>query len=604
MIGICGTLTKNKTDKTKEILQKLSMPFSADERNHLRWSKDNRSILLVQSSNYRAEDQGSRDVDAIIFGHVYMTGNGGSGSVPDDYLSGKDLVELYKKKGANCFSLLDGSWVAAIADYRNKKILIARDRRGFKHIYFRAEDGIFSFSTSIRSFENAFRLSIDPDSVKMFLHYLYIPSPKTIYSEVRAVEPGECIAFTAEDGVSRIQFTEEVLGYPWLLRGSNSYPDSETALATFEDLMIKAVERQISKTKKTGILLSGGKDSSAIAAAAALSGQKNVECITVGFDETEIDEGAKASEIARHLGLPHRLVRFSDSDYVNSLYHVIKCLDQPMGDSAVFPAFLAVARTCDEFDVYLEGSGCDAYFINPASGIEKLSWYTKKYMPWVSNLFKGNWKVGLSFRANVLVKNMRREHPEQFIVWKGWTETEIKMLMGSMPGLDELTLYKFYSKVNSPDFFKTLTFSVCASEAYVRKIENVCAYLNVDARFPYFNNLMTSFCQSLPKEMLYSGMKNKILMRQFLGKHLPAELVNTPKGYFIFRKKTILKAKNFGIMDQFLSNDILLKHNLVDHKIAGKCIEKYKSGDYEHEDKVWSLFLLHCWLESRENLVL
>jgi hypothetical protein len=92
-------------------------------------------------------------------------------------------------------------------------------------------------------------------------------------------------------------------------------------------------------------------------------------------------------------------------------------------------------------------------------------------------------------------------------------------------------------------------------------------------------------------------------MRHFLHRHLSDRLVKRPKGYFVFKKKTLLRARGFSILDQFVSHDKLLKHGMVNPRVANDYIRRYKMGDEFLEDKVWGLFLFHCWLDTKAGRI-
>lgn len=602
MLGICGFLSHPKNNSTGDIAKNMSLPFAEPEA-HLKWCSDDKGIVMAHSLNRFSTEMrtlvsdNSDGIYAVIFGKAFLHDEYSENY--ESFLTNEDLGRLYAQMGVDCFSHIDGYWAIAIADCSQRKIIIARDRRAFKAIYYSVNNNSFFFSSSIKSFENSFSLSVDPDSVKMFLHYLYIPSPKTIYKEVHAVEAGECITFSQERGLSKKNYTEEILGYPW--RRDSEGPDRSLTeyLNQFQDLIVQSASQHVRNSKKTAILFSGGKDSSAIATAAKLAGHENVEALTVGFDDSSIDEGMPAEAIARHLGLKQRVVRFTEEDYIQSMFPVINSLEQPMGDSAAFPVYLAISKTCDEFDTYLEGSGCDSYFIIPANGMEKITWYIHKYLPSIAKMFRGNWNCALPYRVDFIIKRLRKDRRDQFTVWNGWTENELNSLTGCRLDKENLLLTRFYNQVKCPDFFKTLTFSILAAEAYVQKVEKISSHFDVNMGYPFVSFALTRFCQGLHQKLLYDKHDNKILMRLFLEKYLPDNLANRPKGYFTFKKNTLLRANGYSFLDEFVSQQALIRHNVVDARIARDYVHRYKSGDFSVEDRVWGLLLLHCWLETR-----
>lgn len=491
---------------------------------------------------------------------------------------------------------LNGSWAAVLLDDHQCMISLGRDIAGAHSLYYALVDGTLCFASSLACFRK-FPFTIDPEAVSEFLHYLYIPAPHTIYREVKSVLPGQIVSFDGknlkEGSLPRKNFGEDQPNNQHLV-------NPVQLLIDYEDLLKKSVQISCSKKGKTALFLSGGKDSSALAIAVKRGGLRNVEAITLGFDEREIDESDDAKIVADHLGLPFRQLKFPRETYLKFWPEFIRCFGQPVGDCAALPVFVGMKESYNNYDVFLDGTGNDRYMGIPTTWQEDLAWHIHRR---ISGLHRLPWRFvpnGYSYSVDTLARFLSKPREEQFVSWNGWTLEEITKLTGSKPNWRNTPLHRLYRNCSSSMVHKTLTLcDVWEPETAYRKVVQISNTMGKSVRFPFLDRDLVKFSQNLPPAYQYEGRNNKIILRLFLKKYLPEKIVNKKKGAFVFPKNYILASNNYEFLDIFLSSDCIREYGWVDDSIVNVYVQRYKNGDKALEDRIWALVLLHAWAELR-----
>ncbi|MCK4622641.1 MAG: asparagine synthase [Desulfuromonadales bacterium] len=488
---------------------------------------------------------------------------------------------------------LNGTW-SLVAVNDREGVLLGRDSAGAQSMYCLLKEDALVFGSSLTLFRNL-DLEVDREAISEFLHYLYVPAPRTIYREVKSVLPGQIISF---DGKSLKEASLPRKNYGEHQQVGPNFVDPEQLLLDYEDFLNKSVQISCSKKGKTALFLSGGKDSTALAIAVKRSGLQNVEAVTLGFDEKNIDETKDAQMVAEHLGLPFRQLKFSRETYLKYWPEFIRCFGQPVGDCAALPVFAGMKESDNRYEVFLDGTGNDGYLGHTTTWQEDLAWHIHRRIPGLHHL---PWEFvpnGYSYSIDILARYLSKPREEQFVSWNGWTIKEIAKLTGIKPSWQKNPLYKSYRNCSSSMVYKTLTLSdIWAPETAYTKVVQIGNIMGKLVRFPFLDRGVVSFSQNLPSAYQYKGRVNKIILRLFLEKYMPEEIINKKKGYFIFPKNYILASNNYEFLDIFLSADCIRKYGWVDDSIVNLYVQRYKNGDKSVEDRIWALVLLHAWAE-------
>jgi asparagine synthase (glutamine-hydrolysing) len=464
-------------------------------------------------------------------------------------------------------------------------------------MYYAFANGAFYFTSSLTCFSKL-PFEINPDAVSDFLHFLYVPAPGTIYKQVKAVLPGHVISFH-DNKIDQFALSPEAdreKVYTHTAATEDEY------LYGYETYLKKSILNACSNDQRAALFLSGGKDSSVLAIGIKEAGLRNVEAISMSYGDESIDECKDARVVAEHLGIPFRPIKFSPSTYFKHWKDFIKAIGQPFGDPATLPVYVTMKELNDHFDVYLDGTGNDRYMGITTTWQEDYAWYLYRlfpglrYIPWKYLDFKS------SYSLDVFLKAFSRQREEQFVSWKGWSAEEISKLMGIQPDWRDIPLYQKYRSVSSSMNYKTATLcEIWEPEAAYRKTVQSASTLGKAIHFPFLDKELMTFSAELPSSLKHRDRTNKIILRMLQKKYLPSEILVKRKGVFNFPKEYILGAENNDFVYQLLSRDNLVKHGLIEPSFANKYVEDYINGNKNLEDRIWSLALLHSWLEEGRN---
>jgi asparagine synthase (glutamine-hydrolysing) len=273
------------------------------------------------------------------------------------------LLAAYTAWGHESVHHLNGMFAFAIWDDNNKSLFLARDRMGQKPLHIAALSSTggmpsaIAFASELASLRPVpwVDLTLNPQALALYLSLGYIPND-TIYTGITKLEPATYIAFSA-DGTESAQYFESA---PSL--GHAPLPDPQTRDTT-RQLLLQAVRRQLVADVPLGCFLSGGIDSSIIAAAmkSAVPPDQPVLTFSIGFDDPRYDETPYAAQVARHLGTQHRqfIVRPNAAEDLPKLAAVF---GEPFADSSALPTHYLAQQTRQHVKVALSGDGADELF--------------------------------------------------------------------------------------------------------------------------------------------------------------------------------------------------------------------------------------------------
>lgn len=490
-------------------------------------------------------------------------------------------------------SSFNSSWAACLVDDVCGQVFLARDPIGAQTVYSGHMGDAFIFTSSLTYLQNL-GLNLDSDAIGNLLHFLYVPAPLTIFQDVRSILPGESVVYDGNG--MQLKYTKQSSEHP------DSFQSSQPgdAVERYENLLAETARKHSLSSGTVGLFLSGGKDSSTLAIAAKLAGLDNIVAITLGFSDQSIDEGEDARCVAEHLGIPFRLLRFTEKEYFELWPEVVEALGQPMGDFAVLPVYAAIRKLRNEIDIFWEGSGSDPPFGSPVTREEEWGWILNRRLPLLKALPWESFPLGFSYTTDKLGSILGRPRQEQFVSWNGWSAEEIIHLTGRSLNFSESTLYKLYAECQTPIEHKSRTLEeIWAPNAAYRKIGQSANMQGCLVRFPFLDKKLMHFTRNLPENKRYLDRQSKILIRDVLARHLPENILSKRKGSFIFPKRFILNGRNFEYLRIYLSDNVMKQHGIVDYKVANRYVNEYMQGNQSLEDRIWVLLMLHTWLERR-----
>ena len=275
------------------------------------------------------------------------------------------VLHGFEEWGAQVVQRLRGMFAIALWDQRTRKLFLARDRLGIKPLYYCQAGVRFGFASEIKALLGLPNLDLQPDHSALwdYLTYLYIPTPKTAYRSIRQLPPAHTLEIEA-DGTQRLAcyWKLENWGAPLGTSEPQLHARWLPAVEALREKLREAVQMHLLADVPVGLLLSGGVDSSAVAALACAAGGAQLQTFSIGFDVDAHSELPAARASAAAFGTLHREQVCTQASMAEGLQQMLQLYDQPFADASGMPT-LAVARlAAQHVKVVLSGDGGDEIF--------------------------------------------------------------------------------------------------------------------------------------------------------------------------------------------------------------------------------------------------
>ncbi len=453
-----------------------------------------------------------------------------------------------------------------------------------------------SFFCSNLHFLNNQQLGISRVAIAWYLRYFYVPAPYTIYECLLALQPGECSLL----GSTRAQSSLFMAGGSddCQARCGNESPDA--VVKEFERRLEESASAALRSAKgRAGLLLSGGKDSSGLAIVIAKSFPAT-RCLTVGFPGSDKCEAMDATVVAQSQGLQNEIYEVTPADAVASWRAFCGRLGQPVADPAAYALYLALERKFSEYDVLLDGTGNDSYFGLFPGLRSRMTWRLRRKL----------WSMGCDFVASSFskalnLKNKKLELPAQefYVSWNGYPPDAINNMFEESLDWERLPLYKLYSDCSTPTAHMTRT--VCGiwePEAAYRKLVQFSALLGKTIYYPFLDPRLRQLVLASPPDCRYSKGQSKVLLLQMLRQHLPKEVLNKPKGAFVFPLLVLMNVQHNPEFEEFFNRNEWVNIGLENVWEGVRfCLDGFRGGDMSKRGRVYALFVLFTWLRMENG---
>ncbi len=265
------------------------------------------------------------------------------------------LVHLYEEEGPDFPARLNGIFAFALHDREKDLLLLARDPVGVKPLYYADLPQGLLFGSELKALtaHPAFPRDLDMEALRAYFLCEYVPGAYSVYAKARKLLPGHLLLSTPEGTTVRPYWSWQPL------------PEAPTSFAEAAERLraelMRSVRGQLMSDVPLGVFLSGGVDSSVVAACMARAGGR-VESFTIGFEDPSFDESAHARRVAEHLGCSHHEHRFSERELLQEVPRVLGMLDEPFADPSILPTALLSRFTRERVTVALGGDGGDELF--------------------------------------------------------------------------------------------------------------------------------------------------------------------------------------------------------------------------------------------------
>jgi asparagine synthase (glutamine-hydrolysing) len=519
------------------------------------------------------------------------------------------ILPLYLDKGIEGLCDLDGMFGLAIWDEPAGTLTLARDRAGEKPLFVSRLDGELWFASEVQALllDPAISRELDETAVFQYLAMGYVPEPRTAFRDVRKIEAGTFVSFTARSAEGRPGEPGEKVRRYW---DPGAFEPAATsagsALRSLRSLLPTAVEKQLTADVPIGVFVSGGIDSSTLStiAARAVSGER-IHTFTARFTAPSYDESRWAAGATGRLGTHHHEVIVDESSMTEALGGVTEGLAEPLADPAILPTWLLAREARQHVTAILSGEGADELFGGYPTYIGH------KLVPWVQvlpgavrrmlrsavEIFPASrGKVTLEFMAKRFLADAEKPWLERHVSWFGaGAHRALRADRRPDPAVPILDLGA--PAAGGPCDAMLLDYRTYLPDNLLVKNDRATMLHSLEARAPFLDRDLSAFALALPERFKIRGVTTKWLLKKVAREWLPrAEVERRKRGLSV----PIASWLDRGLrpeVERLFDAERLARQDLFDPQRVERLLGEHRAGKVNHARPLWTLVMFQYWLE-------
>ncbi|MBK9317050.1 MAG: asparagine synthase (glutamine-hydrolyzing) [Acidobacteria bacterium] len=523
------------------------------------------------------------------------------------------IVHLYEEYGDDLVDHLNGMFAFALWDERRERLLIARDRMGEKPLYFTLVAGkAFIFASELKALVEhpLVERRINLLALRKYLQYEFVPSPYSMIEGVFKLKPAHRLIF--ERGNWR---TERYWRFHYDRQRLRI--TEEEAARELHRRLSEAVHMRLVSDVPLGVLLSGGIDSSSVAAMACESAGGRVKTFSIAFEERSFDESSYARMVARRLGTEHYEKRFTERDMLDIVPEIPRLLDEPLGDGSLIPTYLLSRFTREHVTVALGGDGGDEFLAGyPTYGAHRIArlyrmlpGFLRHGMiePLVRRLPVSTENLSFDFKAKRFIAGANLPPGTRHAVWMGSFTAEqqhslLRREVLEMHSDDEVfeEIRPYDSQDRSPNIdlierMMEMDADLYLSECVLFKVDRASMAASLETRAPFLDHTLIEFMTQLPLGMKLRGLNGKYILKQAMRGELPAEVLRRPKKGFGMPVAKWLKGELRPFVRDAFSRERLEQRGLFNPDWVECLLDEHEQGVADHRKLIWTLLMFEVW---------
>ena len=564
---------------------------------HQPLSNETGDIWIVYNGEVYNHQDSRKEMEAL--GHQYRT-----------HSDTESIVHLYEQYGRDCVQHLRGMFAFVLWDRRRRILFGARDRLGIKPFYYRHEDGTLLFGSEIKTIlaYPGVKAEFNRATLGEYLAFGYTSGADTMFSGIHKLMPGHWFELD-ETGDWRS-------GQYWDLKVEQD--DGSLPEKYYIDMYRQGLEQAISSHLMSevplGVFLSGGVDSSAVAALTKRIRSGPVETFSVGYEEEAFSELGYAQEVATHIGTQHHEVRVSRKEFFDALPNLIWHEDEPI----VWPSSVAlyfVARLARErVTVVLTGEGSDET-LGGYGRYARTMWNARAHGIYRSVAPSAvRRQVRSAIQSQRLGAQMQRKLEHTFLgrdgehweslyfdnFYSAFSLEEQADLLTPQARKDSGNPYSSamgYWENSSGDLLHRLLYTDMKTYLVelLMKQDQMSMAASIESRVPFLDHGLVEQAMRIPTKYLLDGLAGKMILKRSLEDILPHDILYRKKMGFPTPWSRWLQGEQLDEVEQMLTSERSLERGLFQLDALRRIFAEHRHQKRDHTDRIWRLMNLEMW---------
>jgi asparagine synthase (glutamine-hydrolysing) len=523
------------------------------------------------------------------------------------------IVHLYEEYGRDCVQHLRGMFAFAIWDKRKRVLFIARDRLGIKPLYYHKTAGAFYFGSEIKVIlANAnIRREFNRAGLPEFLAFGYLSGEDTFYSGIKKLMPGHTLELKENGELNISEY--------WNLPIHSDVEDKPQSyyVETYRDMLEQAVSSHLMSDVPLGVFLSGGIDSSAVAALMTKIRKSPVETFSVGYSEASYSELPFARQVAQHINSIHHEVILSRQDFFDCLPKLIWHEDEPVSWPSSVPLYFVAELARTRVKVVLTGEGSD----ETLGGYSRYAFTLKNtaldnvYRSVVPGFVRRQVREMLA-GSKLIGATARRKLGHTFLALDrdSWSSFYFDNFFSAFSEKDQASLLtketaaqfapgSAYTNVlarwneSSGDVLQRLLYTDIKTYLIelLMKQDNMSMAASIESRVPFLDHQLVEFATNIPRKHQLNGLNGKIILKKAMEGMLPDSILYRPKLGFPTPWSGWLAGAQLDHIENLLLEPRSMDRGFFQRAAIQNLFREHREHYRDHYDRIWRLLNLELW---------
>ena len=523
------------------------------------------------------------------------------------------IVHLYEEYGPDCVRHLRGMFAFAIWDARRQRLFIARDRLGIKPLYYQLTSQQMVFGSEIKVIfaYPGTGARLDRAVLPEYLAFGYLSGEQTFYAGIRKLMPGHWMEVDPSGRV-RIESYWDL----YVTQSEHSHPESHY-IQTYREILEQAVSSHLMSDVPLGVFLSGGVDSSAVAALMTKIRRASVETFSVGYREDAHSELPYARVVAKHLNSLHHEVLVSQQDFFDSLPHLIWHEDEPIVWPSSVPLYFVAQLAHERVKVVLTGEGADetlAGYTRYAFTLKNAAW-DRVYRRVIPSAIRGAIRGSIA-DSTCINATMWRKLSHTFLARNGssWASFYFDNFFSAFSESDQAGLltpgflkecaagaaYQHvleYWEHSTGEMLQRLLYTDIKTYLVelLMKQDNMSMAASIESRVPFLDHILVEFATNIPQNLQLGGFAGKRILKKAVEDLLPHSILYRRKLGFPTPWSCWLAGPRLDVIRSLLLEPRSVERELFQRSAVARLFEEHRSGYRDHYDRIWRLLNLELW---------
>ena len=525
------------------------------------------------------------------------------------------VLQSFIKWGEKCVDRFNGRFAFAVWNNKREELFVFRDRLGIKPLYYAWDEKTLYFASELKAIAPSIdKTNWDQDAIQQYFRLGYIPAPKTIYAAVQKLEEGTYL---------QLNNSHFLVKNYWKLEENvekDTILDEKDAKTQYHELLKNSVEMRLQSDVPFGVFLSGGIDSSTIAAVAQSISKDPISTFSIGFEETDFNESEWSKKVSQELGTKHHEYILSHRDAQNLIEEMPRWYDEPFADTSAIPTYLVSKMARKEVKMVLTGDGGDEQFMGYGmyTWADRLAHPRNRFLrPLIKNALKWSPKENHN-RASAYFDFSKHEMLTDHIFsvdQQLFSAPQLKHYFSFDENVAISQIGTVQRKLSAAEQQALFDLKYYLPGDLLTKVDRATMQNGIEARTPLLDHNLIEFTLNLDESLKRKEGDSKYLLKQVLYEYLPPALFDRPKWGFGIPLKKWLANELRPLLEKHVNREVLSQYSFYNTEeilqlkkeflnAAPACLPAGTAGGQGksyHFNKLWLIISFQMWVEEQET---